>query len=157
MRRYSAHFAGVAAAVALSGCGGGDKAPTPNPAEDAGTKVIREWADTLRAGDVEGASKLFAVPSIVANGTPRLKLESAEAVRFFNGSLPCGARLLSTRRDGGRLIAKFRLTDRPGGACGQGTGNVAYTQFLIDKGHIVEWIRVEGPGEGSEGEDAQSV
>ena len=50
--------------------------------------MIRDWADTLRRGDVEGASEYFAVPATVSNGTPPLRLKSREDVEFFNRTLP---------------------------------------------------------------------
>jgi hypothetical protein len=144
---------GLAACVLAAGCGGGSsskpaRAPA-RPAPRAGdVSVIRQWADTLRAGDTAGAARLFGVPVIVENGTPPQLLRSRGAVRAFNESLPCGARLLGTRRRDRYTIATFRLTNRPGGACGAGVGGTAATAFRLRGGRIVEWLRVPvGPGE----------
>jgi hypothetical protein len=104
--------------------------------------VIRTWADTLRAGDVEAAARLFALPARVANGEPPLSLTTRAAVEAFNASLPCGARLVRTRRRGRYTIATFRLTERPGGDCGAGVGDIAATAFRLRGGKIVEWLRV---------------
>jgi hypothetical protein len=104
--------------------------------------VIRRWSDTLRRGDVPGAARLFAVPATVANGTPPERLRNVGEVRAFNESLPCGARLLRTRRARGYTIATFRLTDRRGGDCGDGAGATASTAFKVRDGRIVEWLRV---------------
>lgn len=155
------------AALAAAGCGGGSDAdrnartpgvsrsPTPTPTVAKGTPasgkvdpddeaVIREWADTLRHGDVRAAARMFTLPTVVANGTDPLALRTRAAVRLFNRTLPCGAKLLRTKP--GRqefVIATFRLTERPGeGKCGAGAGSEASTAFLIKRGKIAYWIRV---------------
>jgi hypothetical protein len=119
--------------------------PIPRNLDDVG--VIRTWADTLRAGDPDSAARFFAVPVRIANGTPPLTLHSSLAVRAFNESLPCGARLLRTRRKGRYIVATFRLTNRPGGDCGSGVGDTAATAFRLRHGKIVEWLRVPTPPE----------
>ena len=143
MRRMAAVLVGV---VALAGCGGSsDSAPRTPPAGDAheSARVIRAWADTLRHGDVNRAAGFFALPSVVANGTPPVVLHTLADARLFNRSLPCGARLLRTTSAGRFTTATFRLTERPGpGACGQGTGQTARTTFVIRAGKIREWRRV---------------
>jgi hypothetical protein len=108
--------------------------------------VIRRWADSLRAGDVEAAARLFAVPVTVENGAPALRLTSSDEVVAFNRSLPCGARLLRTRRRGRYTVATFRLTERVGGDCGTGVGETAATAFRLRGGKIVAWLRVPTPG-----------
>jgi hypothetical protein len=160
----------VLAAVVV-GCGSSPPRhaarPTPTPSSRPPTgavtaaeeSVIRGWADTLRHGDVELASKFFALPATVSNGGPAYQLRTFAAVRFFNETLPCGARLESTRRTfNGFVLATFVLTERPGeGSCGTGTGHRARTAFLIRRGKIARWIRApdppppatEGPGAGS--------
>ena len=107
--------------------------------------MIRRWADTLRAGDIEGAARLFAVPVTVENGEPPRRLTTAAEVRAFNESLPCGARLVHTRRKRPYTIATFRLTERRGGHCGVGVGDPAATAFRLRAGKIVEWLRVPTP------------
>jgi len=150
------------AAIVASGCGSGPKtASTPPPpkrtatpspvperkpasAEDAA--VIRGWADALRHGQVERAVGYFAVPSVVSNGTTPIKLTSREDVRFFNRTLPCGAKVLDVEDAGAYLVARFRLTERPGpGRCGAGVGGEASTAFLIRRHRIVQWRRVVEP------------
>jgi hypothetical protein len=158
------------AAAALAGCGGSDSppadagspatratpppdataSPSPEPAAGAPTSAevatIRDWADTLRKGRVEAASRYFALPTVVANPVP-LRLRSRAAVEAFNAGLPCGAKLLDTRRGTvGDVVATFRLTERPGpGSCGQGTGALAQTSFVIRDGLIVRWLRIDDP------------
>jgi hypothetical protein len=168
LRRLSVPLAGLALAVA--GCGGGDgprtdlKTPrtdtrpaTPTPAagtvDPAAARVIRAWAGTLRRGDVAGAARYFALPSLVSNGTPPLQLKSRAAVRDWNRRLPCGAKVIKLAPAAhGFVLATFRLTERPGaGSCGSGTGGTARTAMRIRKGHITDWLRVpdEQPAPGS--------
>jgi hypothetical protein len=160
VNRGPAKLAALLALGVLAGCG--DSAPSskrpdrtgPGPAaasprqharsDDA--SVIRRWADTLRAGDTKGATRLFAVPVTVENGEPPQRLTSPAEVQAFNESLPCGARLLHTRRRGRYTIATFRLTERLGGDCGTGVGDTAATAFRLRAGKIVEWLRVPTPG-----------
>ena len=122
--------------------------PTPQgkPAAAEDVAVIRGWADALRQGHLERAVRYFAIPSFVSNGTPPIKLTSREDVRFFNRTLPCGAKVLRVEDTGAYLVARFRLTERPGpGVCGAGVGGEASTAFLIRRHHIVQWRRVVEP------------
>src|SRR4051794_22093313 len=100
----------VLAAAVLAGCGGDDPARKPPvvrseaptapprvravPARPRDVALIRRWADTLRAGHVTAAARLFHVPAVAENGTGELALQSFADVRLFNESLPCGAELL---------------------------------------------------------------
>jgi hypothetical protein len=110
--------------------------------------VIRGWADALRAGRVNAASRFFAIPALVADGTnPKRSLQGLDAVRQFNRGLPCGAKLLNTKRgQDSFVVATFVLTERPGpGECGTGVDQRVATIFLIEKHHIVQWLRAEDP------------
>ena len=133
------------ASIALAACGGSEDAGTttvPGGADPAAVAVIDEWARTLRAGDVDDAAELFALPSIAQNG-PTLRINDLEDARLFNSSLPCGAILTEAVTDGERTVATFELTERPGpGTCGSGTGAEARTAFTIEDGMITEWRRV---------------
>ena len=150
----------VAVGAALAGCGGDharrlpteSQAPPPAPrvralpADPREVAVIRRWSDTLRSGRVNAASRFFHVPALAQNGGPELPLKSLTDVRIFNSSLPCGAVLLDARRvAGGYTLAVFRLTDRPGGDCGTGTGQRAAAAFRFDGDLITEWRRVAVP------------
>jgi hypothetical protein len=117
----------------------------PTPAE---LRVIRAWADALRAGHVVEAANLFAVPALVADGaSPKRRLADRAAILDFNRSLPCGAVLVDARRgEPSFVVATFRLTERPGaGKCGTGVGRLADTIFVVDRRHIVQWIRGADP------------
>ena len=97
-------------------------------------------------GHVKAASRYFALPGVVSNGTPPIKLDKREDVRLLQP-------LAAVRRDvqgGGRHRRvrgrHARLTERPGpGECGTGVGNEAFTAFLIRRHKIVQWRRVIEP------------
>ena len=173
MPRWALLLAGLA--LVAGGCGSGAKTattppppkrtatPTPpavpqrKPAAARDVAVITGWADALRHGRLERAARYFAIPSVVSNGTSPIKLTSREDVRFFNRTLPCGAKVLNVEDTGAYLVARFRLTERPGpGACGSGVGGEASTAFLIRRRHIVEWRRVIEPAPGEAPAGSQS-
>ena len=129
----------------LSGCGSSDDESTTvrGGADPATVQVIKGWADELRAGDVAAASRRFAVPAVVQNGTPALKLNTRRQVEAFNRSLPCGAKLTEAVAVDRFTIATFELTERPGpGECGNGVGEIAKTAFVVRRGLITQWRRV---------------
>jgi hypothetical protein len=166
-------------AVVLAGCGGegkpsrldlttpgvhtGEPVPeatataTPTAAESkpvtrAEKRVIKGWSDSLRRGEVNAAAEYFTVPSLVSNNTPDpIRLTSVADVRDFNRTLPCGAKLLRTRRSTqpGFVVGDFRLTERKNAPapCGQGVGAEASVAFEITAGHIKTWVRVADPSQ----------
>jgi hypothetical protein len=138
----------IVAALLAAGCGA-ERELEAGGADPAAVEVIDAWAETLSAGDIDGAASYFAIPSVASNG-PLFEIEDAGDARLFNASLPCGAELIATRPSGDFVIATFRLTERPGpGTCGSGVGQRASTAFAIDDGKIVQWRRV--PTEGGTG------
>ena len=142
----------VLGAAVLSGCGssGKDDTTIPGGADPGTVQVIRGWADELRAGDVDAASKRFAIPSVVQNGTAPLRLTTSAEVEAFNQSLPCGARLTEAVAVDRFTIATFKLTERPGpGECGNGVGETAKTAFVVRRGLITQWRRVVDTDEGT--------
>jgi len=133
--------------------GGGQLPPSPKlkPADPKRVAIVRAWADALRAGHVRKASSYFAIPTIVQNGGPALLLRSRVGVRVFNGSLPCGARVLRAVRVESYTIVTFKLTERRGNTpgCGSGRGHLAATAFAFRHGKISEWRRVTVPPAGA--------
>lgn len=107
-------------------------------------RIVRE---ECQAGFTALAAQLFAIPSVAENGPTLLQIQNQADARFFNSSLPCGAQLVRAESEGDFTIATFRLTERPGGNCGTGTGATAQTSFVIEGSKIAEWRRV-GPGSG---------
>lgn len=150
--------------LAAIGCGGdGDSEPADNPSGATGTEqgdadappeeavadadaddleVITSWIGRLSDGDVKGAAELFALPSVAENGSLVTRIETREEALAFNDSLPCGAEVTAAATTGEFTTATFRLTERPGGGCGQGVGGTAATSFVIKDGRIAEWRRV---------------
>lgn len=143
------------ALLALSACGGGSStsSTTTTVAGDANptdVNVIDGWATALRHGDIDTASKYFAIPSVAQNGPILVRIRSLDDARHFNESLPCGAMLIRADSAGEFTTATFRLTERPGpGVCGPGTGGIARTSFVIRDGKIAQWRRVGAGGGGS--------
>jgi hypothetical protein len=105
-------------------------------------RVVRSWLDDLRRGDVKDAAGLFAVPSRFQNISSIQIIHSRlDAVRI-NGSLPCGARLISAGAAQGFVVYRAELTERPGGNCGSGSGDPVRGAILVRSGHIAEWYRL---------------
>jgi hypothetical protein len=138
----------LAIAVPL-GCGDGGGGGESS--QHKSVTVIEGWVTALSKGDAEAASAYFAVPSVAENGTAPVTLRSHADVVAFNSSLPCGAKLVRARPLGRFIAATFRLTERPGGACGPGSGQLARTAFVIRDGKIVQWRRLPNPQRGGGG------
>ena len=132
------------AAAAAAGCGGTTQSAERAVLDTGETPeaVVRAWGEAMTKGDIAAATALFAVPAIVANNTPQIRLETRLQVKFFNETLPCGGRVIATERRGRLVVGTFRLTDRPGGDCGSGTGHTAKAAFDVRRGKIVRWLRV---------------
>jgi hypothetical protein len=112
-------------------------------ADPTQVRVVRAWSRALRAGDIEAASALWAIPARAQNGTPVLGLATRRAVRLFNGALPCGSVLRSAGGAGRDFtIATVRLTQRRGADCGSGEGATARTAIRVRGGRITEWYRL---------------
>jgi hypothetical protein len=164
----------VAAALALTACGGSNTARDSTPAAPDRTAspaarvvpqkdytnyyppgthkaskqavaVITGWSDQLRAGHVKRAASYFDVPAIVQNATPPIRLRTRKDVLLFNARLPCGAHIVKTIAGRTYTVATFVLTERPGSpGCGA-TGKLAATAFILRHGRIAEWRRVLVP------------
>jgi hypothetical protein len=161
----------AAAVVASAGCGGGGHgaatasaqpqtlppsdlalpARVPDrptgPADAASARVVRGWLRALTRGDVEGAARFFALPSLFQNGTAVLRIDSPGERLAINLSLPCGGHVRALRGARGFTIATIRLRRRPGADCGTGTGGQARTAIRVREGRIREWYRLpDRPG-----------
>ena len=126
--------------------GGSGRAGASGPVTAREKAVVRGWSDALRRGDVARAARYWTVPALVANGGQPLRLLDRSAVRTWNSTLPCGAKLEKVERDARYVLATFVLTERPGaGSCGTGVGHRARTLFLLSHGKIVQWLRATDP------------
>ena len=158
----------IAMAGLLAGCGSGQSSSRSGPRsplrraglqkDAAELSVIRGWASALRRGDLRAAARYFALPSIFANGIgsngglAAVVIHTERQAQAVNASLPCGAQLISATQHGKYINAAFRLTNRsgPGAGCGSGTGQSAYTDFVITHGRIVQWIRAPAASGGAQ-------
>jgi hypothetical protein len=123
--------------------------PEPSQSSDKVTaaekRIIKGWSDSLRNGHVEKASSYFETPVLISNNEPEKVLTAADEVIEFNSTLPCGAKLVSTRRGSdGFVVGTFKLTERKNAPqpCGTGVGAHASVAFGIQDGHIRAWVRV---------------
>ncbi|MGI8874512.1 MAG: hypothetical protein ACR2KP_09315 [Egibacteraceae bacterium] len=132
--------------VLLAGCGDTSAQRAQERASEA-ERVIRTWAERLRAGDVEGAATLWAVPSRAANGSPPLELSTREAVKAFNEAFPCGS-VVTDMRPGqdGFTFTDFRLTTREGADCQGAEGGEASAAIRVRDGRITDWLRLPDDG-----------
>jgi hypothetical protein len=120
-------------------------AAVPGDASAEDVRVIDEWARALSDGDIDAAAGYFAIPSVAENGPALLRIRNEGQAKLFNSSLPCGAKLIHAETQGAFTTATFHLTERPGeGYCGIGDEQVtAETSFVIERGKIAEWRRVD--------------
>ena len=121
MRARAAGALLVLALLALSACGGGSSSSTTTSTvagnANPDVTVIDGWVTALRQGNVDAASKYFALPSVAQNGPILTHIRSLDDARRFNESLPCGARLVRADSAGEFTTATFRLTERPAPGC----------------------------------------
>jgi hypothetical protein len=106
---------------------------------------------------VATAASYFALPSTMITGISSagqlsvIRIETTAQAEVANASLPCGALFIAATQHGRFVNALFRLTGRPGPGgsdCGSGAGETARTNFLIEHGRIVQWIRaLDEPGD----------
>jgi len=119
--------------------------PGTHKASRQAVAVITHWSEELRAGHVARAASYFAVPVVVQNATPPIRLDNRKEVLAFNQTLPCGAHIVKTIAGAQYTVATFVLTERPGSpGCGA-TGKLAATAFRLHNGKIAEWRRVLVP------------
>jgi hypothetical protein len=115
------------------------------PVTRAERLVIKGWSDSLRHGNVIAAAGFFSIPSQVSNdNTGWIPLNSKSDAEAFNRALPCGAKLIRTRRSvADFVVGVFELTERKGegAGCGNGVGGTVAVAFLIRDEHILQWVR----------------
>jgi hypothetical protein len=131
--------------------------PTGRPASAADVRVITAWSNALRHGNVAAAAAMFKRPSALINGPDSngelsvIVIHNMAQAEAALQTLPCGAQFISADQRGRFVNALFKLTRRtgPGGSdCAGGVGETARTNFLIEGGQIVDWIRApDDPGD----------
>ncbi len=122
----------------------GSEKPRVGKPTRAEMKVIRAWAAAMTAGRIVEAASLFDVPTAVSDGVhPQQSLHDRHAILAFNRSLACGQRLVDYKRGApSKVIATFKLTERPGaaGECGKNVGLKSQTAFVVEEDLIQQWI-----------------
>jgi ketosteroid isomerase-like protein len=113
--------------------------------------VLAGWAAALRKGDLDRATRYFAVPAIVAQSMT-VELQTRQQVRKFNDELPCGAKLLEVQHDGRYVVGTFRLTQRAGHTC-TAAGQLTRVAFVIRAHRFTEWRQVPDTPGASPGPD----
>ncbi|MFL5844991.1 MAG: hypothetical protein ACJ762_09885 [Solirubrobacteraceae bacterium] len=124
------------------------------PEEDVA--VVRGWLDELSRGEVQKAARRFGLPARFQNIASVALIKTPEQALAVTDSLPCGARMTEAGGAAGFVIYEARLTDRPGGDCGQGVGGVVRGAVLVRDGHMIEWYRLPDVRHG-QGTDAGPV
>lgn len=110
------------------------------PEEDV--QVVRSWLEELSAGEVERAATRFAIPARFQNFSSVAVIRTRAEALAVTDSLPCGAEMTEAGGADGFVVYEARLTERPGGACGAGTGGVVRGAVLVRDGRMVEWYRL---------------
>jgi len=106
--------------------------------------VVRQWSKRLNAGDNAGVARLFALPSIIAQGPYAYSFKTRKQLAEWHSGLPCSGRILSIEIHGRNAIAVFRLGNRGKTRC-DAPGTLAAALFQIVNGKIVLWQQVEVP------------
>lgn len=104
--------------------------------------VVRSWLEELSAGRVAQAAERFAIPARFQNFASVALIKTPAQALAVTSSLPCGARMTESGGADGFVIYEARLTDRPGGACGDGVGGVVRGAVLVRDGRMIEWYRL---------------
>ena len=133
--------------------------PRPSAADARRLRpVIAAWAEAVRRGQPERATRYFALPAIVSQPSfGPVVVESPEVAQAFNAALPCGARLLATRPQGRYVVGTFRLVDAEGKRC-PSAGRVRVGFVFGDPDHprrFSEWWQAATGTQGAPGPPAR--
>lgn len=136
----------LAAVLLLAGCAGGDPEPElPAPSQRSDQeRAIRGWSAAINRGDYDEAAGFFA-PGAVVEQVREFRLRDREAAEKFNRSLPCRADVTDVKREGGSLVAAFRL--RPGTGPAQACDGDARVRFRFRGASFTEWRQLAEPSE----------
>jgi hypothetical protein len=104
--------------------------------------VVRSWLEELSAGEVARAASRFGLPARFQNLGSVALIRTREQAVAVTDSLPCGALMTESGAANGFVVYEARLTDRPGGGCGQGVGGIVRGAVLVRDGHMIEWYRL---------------
>ena len=106
--------------------------------------VVRAWSSRLNANDNAGVARLFALPSIVAQGSYAFRFHTYAQLAQWHSGLPCSGRVVSITVRGRNATVVFRLGNRGATHC-DAPGTLAAARFEIVNGKIVLWQQVPVP------------
>src|SRR5262245_8269959 len=109
LSRYAASLVLAFALLAAAATVADAASPQTSAARAAQMKaVVREWSKRLNAGDNAGIARLFALPSIVAQGPYAYSFKTRKQLAEWHSGLPCSGRIVSIEIHGRNAIAVFR-------------------------------------------------
>ena len=106
--------------------------------------VVRAWSSRLNANDNAGVAHLFALPSVVAQGSYAFRFHTYAQLAQWHSGLPCSGRVVSITIRGRNATVVFRLGNRGSSRC-DAPGTLAAARFEIVNGKIVLWQQVPVP------------
>ena len=110
--------------------------------------VLDGWATAVRHGRLGRATDYFALPTIVSQpSTGPVEIRTRAIAEKFNGSFPCGAKLVGAHADGRYIVGTFLLVSVPGRTCTTPKELVKVGFVFGDKkrpNRFTEWWRVDG-------------
>ena len=106
--------------------------------------VVHAWSARLNAGDNAGVARLFALPSIIVQGSYAFRFHTRAQLAEWHSGLPCSGRIVSIAIHGRNAVVVFRLGDRGSSHC-DAPGTLAAARFEIVDGKIVLWAQVPVP------------
>jgi hypothetical protein len=106
--------------------------------------IVHAWSNRLNAGDNAGVAHLFALPSIVAQGSYAFRFHTYAQLAQWHSGLPCSGRVVSITVRGRNATVVFRLGNRGATHC-DAPGTLAAARFEIVNGKIVLWQQVPVP------------
>jgi len=134
----------LAGALLLAGCGGEEPNLSDPQRGSADERAIRGWSAAINRGEYDEAAGFFARGAIVEQ-VREFRLRDRKAAEAFNRSLPCRADVTDVEREGGSVVAAFRL--KPGTGPSQSCGGDARVRFRFRDGKFSEWRQLAEPSE----------
>lgn len=135
----------IVVAALLAGCGGDDEPKLPGPQRGSPEeRAIRAWSAALNRGDYDDAAGFFGRGAVVEQ-VRTFRLRDRQAAIVFNRSLPCRADVTDVQREGGTLVAAFRL--KAGSGPSQSCRGDARVSFRFRDGKFSEWRQLSEPSE----------
>lgn len=130
----------------LVGCGGDDPEPKLSAPQGgaAQERAIRGWSAAVNRGDYADAADFFARGAVVEQ-VREFRLRDRKAAEEFNRSLPCRADVTDIKKEGGSVVAAFRL--KPGAGPSESCGGDARVRFRFRGSRFSEWRQLPEPSQ----------